>query len=329
VSAQRAAAGAYPRYRSEATKEFAGAVGYYLRLLPRQLPSRYLYDPLGSALFDAICQLPWYRITRAEAALLAAHRHELFNCLDRVSTVVELGSGSGEKLRLLAEAGLRHSGRLTVHLIDISASALVASARALGDLNTVEIVAHEAPYEAGLVEFGRKRPAGATLALFLGSNIGNFDRPGADAILASIRAALRDRDVLLLGADLVKPERDLLLAYDDPLGITAAFNRNLLVRINRELGGNFDIEAFVHRAAWNATESRVEMHLVARRSQEVRIAAADLAIDLAAGEAIWTESSYKYQPEEIVDLVEPAGFRCVRQWIDDVDQFALTLFQAV
>ena len=170
-----------------------------------------------------------------------------------------------------------------------------------------------------------RRDAGATLTLFLGSNIGNFDPPGADAFLRSIRAALTRGDAFLLGADLVKPEAELRLAYDDPLGVTAAFNRNLLVRINRELGGDFDLDAFRHRAVWNAEASRVEMHLVSRRDQHVRVAAAELEFDIAEGESIWTESSYKYQPDLVVRMLREAGFQLLTQWVDRNHGFALTM----
>jgi uncharacterized SAM-dependent methyltransferase len=135
--------------------------------------------------------------------------------------------------------------------------------------------------------------------------------------------------VLLIGADLVKPERDLLLAYDDPLGVTAAFNRNLLVRINRDLGADFDVNAFGHRALWNAAESRVEMHLVASSRQQVRIPGASLDVTFEPGETIWTESSYKYEPIGVVRMLERAGFRRVEQWIDDAEGFALTLVEAI
>jgi len=164
--------------------------------------------------------------------------------------------------------------------------------------------------------------------LFLGSNIGNFDPPGADEFLLGVRAALASGDALLVGTDLVKPERDLLLAYDDPLGVTAAFNRNLLVRINRELGGDFDVSAFRHLARWNAPESRVEMHLVAERDQQVHIPGASLEVSFEAGETIWTESSYKYRPDQVVEMLERAGFHIVEQWIDAADGFALTLVSA-
>jgi len=226
---------------------------------------------------------------------------------------------------------------LTIHLVDVSAAALD---HAMRTLNTVDpdlrLIAHETTYEAGLVEAMAAREAhaepgradGRAMTLFLGSNIGNFDPPGADAFLLGARAALAPGDTLLIGADLVKPEHDLLLAYDDPLGVTAAFNRNLLVRINRELGADFDVSAFGHRALWNAAASRVEMHLVASRAQRVRIPGAALEVAFAAGETIWTESSYKYRPDQIVDTLARAGFRRVDQWIDDTEGFALTLVEA-
>jgi L-histidine N-alpha-methyltransferase len=312
-----------------ATAQFASDVQYYLALNPRQLPSRYFYDALGSALFDAICRLPWYRITRAELRLLAVHGRAILAHVPGLSTLVELGPGSGEKLITLVEAGRVAASRLHLHLIDVSPTALALAARSLAALDNVEIDLHEAPYEVGLAEVtAERRTGGRALALFLGSNLGNFDRPGADAFLHGIRAALGRGDALLLGADLVKPEADLLLAYDDPLGVTAAFNRNLLVRINRDLGGDFDIAQFAHRALWNAAESRVEMHLVSRRRHDVRIAAAGLAFTMDEGETIWTESSYKYEPAGIVDALQRAGFGLVHQWIDREDGFALTLVEA-
>jgi len=310
--------------------QFAADVHYYLQQSPRQLPSRYFYDELGSALFEAICRLPWYRITRAESRLLAAHGSEVFRRLGSTSTIVELGSGSGDKLRLLIEAGGSRCSVLDVHLVDVSASALEDSARMLGSLDNLRITTHQATYEAGLAEVARLTPAGAhSLVLFLGSNIGNFDPPGAEEFLRGIRANLGAGDALLLGADLVKPERDLLLAYDDPLGVTAAFNRNLLVRINRELGGDFDIDGFAHRAVWNAVDSRVEMHLVARAAQQIHIERAELEFQMERDEPIWTESSYKYQPGDVVDLLERCGFRLMEQWIDRESPFALTFVEAI
>jgi L-histidine Nalpha-methyltransferase len=317
-----------------AIQAFAGDVEYYLTQTPRQLPSHYLYDALGSALFEAICELPWYRITRAERALLTSRGREILAHVSTLGTLIELGPGSGEKLALLIEAGADqlHSSRLTVHLIDVSAAALNLASRTLGSLDAeqpLEVVAHQATYEAGLVEAAAQRRAGGrTLALFLGSNIGNFDPPGADEFLLHIRAALAIGDFLLIGTDLIKPEADLLLAYDDPLGVTAAFNRNLLVRINRELGADFDIASFRHHAVWNEPDARLEMHLVATRRQQIRIPAAFLEVSLAKDETIWTESSYKFRPDAIVRILERAGFQLVEHWIDEEAGFALTLVKA-
>jgi uncharacterized SAM-dependent methyltransferase len=228
----------------------------------------------------------------------------------------------------LVEAGRHGSRRLELHLIDVSAAALDAASDALAALDDVEIVTHQAPYEALVEVTQSNRFSGQTLVLFLGSNIGNFDRPDAESFLRGIRAALAPGDSLLVGADLVKPERELLLAYDDPLGVTAAFNRNLLVRINRELGGEFQLEGFAHRALWNARESRVEMHLVSTRHQRVRVAASRIDITMEPGEIIWTESSYKYQPDEIASMLGRAGFRVAEQFVAGEGLFALTLASA-
>ena len=310
--------------------EFASDVAYYLLLEPRQLPSRYLYDPLGSALFDAICWLPWYGITRAEERLLRAHAGDVFRRLPALATIVELGPGSGQKLRLLLESAESRPAHLDVHLVDVSHDALVRSVRTLASLDGIQTSAHRQRYEAGLAEVAANpAAAGATLVLFLGSNIGNFDPPAAHAFLRTIRAALAPGDALLLGADLVKPVRELKLAYDDPLGVTAAFNRNLLVRINRELGGTFAIERFRHRAVWNRIASRVEMHLVADSPQHVRIAGAGVDFEMSAGEPIWTESSYKYETGQVEQMLNAAAFRPNAHWTDESARFALFLVDAV
>jgi dimethylhistidine N-methyltransferase len=325
----RPSAASADRSTAVAVQALADAVQYYLTLAPRQLPSEFFYDPLGSALFEAICELPWYRITRAEGALLDRHGGDILSFVDSLSTVVELGPGSGGKLLTLLSASAKPHD-LTVHLIDVSAAALTQASRALAELGVAGVVAHQATYETGLVEAAAMRAQrGRTLMLFLGSNIGNFDPPDADAFLRSVRAALSPRDALLVGADLVKPEADLLLAYDDPLGITAAFNRNLLVRINRELGADFAIDRFAHRAAWNAAESRVEMHLVSTVRQRVRVPTAAIEVTFESGETIWTESSYKYEPEDVQAMLERAGFRRMSQWVDEDARFALTLVEAV
>jgi L-histidine Nalpha-methyltransferase len=319
---------------------FAADVAFYLNQTPRQLPSRYLYDALGSSLFDAICLLPWYRITRAETGILARHGADILAAVQPLARIVELGSGNGEKLAILLGTRRRNRTPLGVHLVDLSRAALETAAHAVGAFPGVTVVAHHATYEDGLdaavrstrlrassfvgvspKRFARRR----TLALFLGSNIGNFDPPAAEALLRQIAASLGPGDAFLLGADLVKPERDLRLAYDDPLGVTAAFNLNLLVRINRELGADFDIGSFRHRAVWNAERSRVEMHLVSLRPQRIRVPAAGVDVTLRAGETIWTESSYKYRAPEVLDTLERCGFRRRAQWMDGEARFAVTL----
>jgi dimethylhistidine N-methyltransferase len=306
-------------------RAFAEDVGYYLSLTPRQLPSRYFYDDLGSALFEAICRLPWYAIARTEQHLLSSHAEHIFGRLQPISTVVELGPGNGDKLATLL--AVRSQEGVTVHLVDVSRAALDVASRALTQHPGLAVVTHQATYEEGLSEIQRSSAAaGRTLAIFLGSNIGNFDPPGASAFLKNVRSAFCAGDALLLGTDLVKAERDLLLAYDDPLGVTAAFNRNLLVRVNRELGGDFDVDHFAHRVIWNASELRVEMHLASTQRQRVRVPAAGLDITFDAGETIWTESSYKYRPRDVLSMLDRAGFSVVRQWREH--DFALTLAEA-
>ena len=307
---------------------FAEEVRFYLQLHPRQLPSRFLYDTLGSALFDAICHLPWYRITRAELQLLRQHAGTIGQQLSGGGRVVELGCGNGEKLAAL----LTHAGITDVHayLIDLSAAALTRSVQTLASIegSQIRVTTNQTTYEDGLLTLPVER-VHPTLVAFLGSNIGNFDPPGAAAFLRLIRAALHPSDYLLLGVDLVKTERELLLAYDDPLGLTAAFNRNLLLRLNTELNADFELDRFAHRAVWNPVASRVEMILVSLEDQEIHVERSALRFRLEEGESIWTESSYKYEPSGIRQLVERAGFAQRNQWLDETARFALTLFQAI
>jgi dimethylhistidine N-methyltransferase len=317
--------------------DFAADVARDLRLTPRQLQSKYLYDALGSSLFEAICRLPWYRITRAERQLLERHaaevvEHAAFGAARTQAhpTIVELGCGNGEKLALLAGALQARGGSARVHLIDISSQALEQTEQRLTRLHHFSVVGHQSTYEEGLRRAAAARDAGSpVLVLFLGSNIGNFDTPAAAAFLRRIRRALEPSDLMLLGADLVKPVRDLILAYDDPLGVTAAFNKNLLVRINRELQGDFDLSAFAHRAAWTGREQRIEMHLVSLREQTVRIPAARVEVSLSRDEWIWTESSYKYTKDQVAQMGSAAGFDLVEQWLHVDARFALTLFRAI
>jgi L-histidine N-alpha-methyltransferase len=337
--------------------EFAAEVRRDLALEPKQLQSKYLYDALGSSLFDAICRLPWYRITRAESRLLRRHAADIVAALRLApppvlgqstalglggrsvpgstsrpgagAMIVELGCGSGEKLVVLAEALQSAGGTAHVHLIDISSQALEQTEQRLTRLQHFSVVGHQSTYEVGLRRAAAARTGGPMLVLLLGSNIGNFDAPAALDFLRRIRLALEPGDLLLLGTDLVKPEQELRLAYDDPLGVTAAFNKNLLVRINRELGGDFDLALFDHLAAWNPDEQRIEMHLVSRLAQTVTIPAADTAVTFAAGERIWTESSYKYEPDQIDRMGIATGFVVRHQWIEEDARFALTLLAGI
>ena len=310
---------------AERRRLFAEEVAEYLQRTPRQLPSKYFYDALGSALFDAICHLPWYRVTRAELTLLDRHARDVLRPFARPLTLAELGCGNGEKLAVFAARGGERFG--SIQLVDISPSAAYAARRRIEALRVGPVVVHTARYEEGIDRLARTRREGPLLVLFLGSNIGNFDPGPARELLLRIRSVLREGDGLLLGTDLVKPERDLLLAYDDPLQVTAAFNRNILRRINDELGGTFDLDAWSHRAVWNAAQSRVEMHLVADVAQLVRIAEADFEVSFDAQEPIWTESSYKYAPEDVMAMGRSAGFHECEQWIDRTAGFALSCFR--
>ncbi len=313
-----------------AAEAFATDVRRDLALVPRQLQSKYLYDPLGSSLFEAICRLPWYKITRAESRLLSVHAGTIVSAIAEGSTIVELGCGNGEKLVLLAESLQARGVSANVHLIDVSSQALEQTERRLRRLEHFSVMGHQSTYEVGLRNaVASRQGAGPMLVLLLGSNIGNFDTPAAGAFLERIRQTLAPGDLLLLGADLVKPEPDLLLAYDDPLGVTAAFNRNLLVRINRELGADFDLDLFRHRAVWNAEYQRIEMHLVSLADQQVHVPAAGVTAAFSAGEYIWTESSYKYTARQVVELGRDASFTTVHQWVDEDARFALTLFRAI
>lgn len=296
---------------------------------PKRLPAHCLYDTLGSRLFEAICELPWYPITRAERALLARERETIMARLGTPAALIELGGGNGEKLAILVEGPAARRRPAAAHLIDVSQTAIESARRTLASWPGVTVRGHRGTYADGLrAAAAELEPGQSAMALFLGSNIGNLDADEAGRLLAEIAAVLRPGDSLLLGADLVKPERDLLLAYDDPLGVTAAFNRNLLVRLNRELDADFAVERFAHRVVWNAAASRVESHLVSQSAQTVRLGAAGCSIRFAQGETIRTENSYKYLPEEIAALGAGAGFALREQWVEPDAAFALTLFDA-
>lgn len=303
--------------------EFAREVRHGLSATPKQLPPRWLYDAIGSSLFETICLLPWYKITRAETALLDRLAPEIALRLPAVREVAELGPGSGDKLaRLLAPFTRRST--LVVHLIDVSPEALAAATTRLSALPNVGVRSVLGTFHEGLRALPKR--TGGRLVALLGSNIGNFDPEAADDLMREIADALAPGDGCLLGADLVKPAAELLDAYDDPLGVTAAFNLNLLARINRELGARFDLRAFRHEVRWNPGASRVEMHLVSQRAQRVAIPRAGVDVRLDAGESIWTESSHKYTAEVLDALGARAGLVAAARWGDEDAGFALTLF---
>jgi len=294
----------------------------------RELPSKYLYDEVGSALFETICVLPEYGLTRADARLLQQHAGEIVGRLASPVQVAELGSGTGKKTRWILEALARRQ-KTYYYPIEISPSALAACEKELGQIDLVSIVGFEQPYLEGLRTVAKGRSeADHLLVLFLGSTIGNFDRDAGEVFLRGVRRTLQPADALLLGTDLEKAVVDQLLAYDDPAGVTSAFNLNLLARINRELGADFDLACFRHEARWNAAERRIEMHLRSTCRQIVEIPAAGLRVSLNENETIWTESSHKYKSGEIREMAERTGFRCDGQWIDKEWPFAQNLLIA-
>jgi dimethylhistidine N-methyltransferase len=287
----------------------------------KSLPSTYLYDALGSALFEAITLLPEYGLTRADARVIARCAPELPDNVREPWCVAELGSGSGRKTRYVLE---QFRG-IDYYPIDVSAAALDQCAKELAPVARVRPV--EASYIDGLRAVNRRRTARRPLLLlFLGSTIGNFDGDSAVSFLRDVRKCLRRGDALLIGADLVKPARQMLAAYDDPSGVTAAFNKNLLGRINRELGGRFDLRAFRHEARWNAVERAMQMFLVSTRRQRVAIAGIGLKVAFDEGESIWTESSHKYDVGALDRLAADSEFKPVRSWTDAEWPFAECLW---
>jgi len=296
--------------------EFAGEVRSGLLKPHKELPSKYLYDELGSALFDAITVLPEYGLTRADQRILCRHAREIPL---EFASVAEFGSGSGQKTRVILEALAPDH----YFPIDLSTCALEKCRRQLSGLARVDPI--DATYLCGLDRVPRN--GGNLLVLFLGSTIGNFDARCRADFLRQVRSRLREGDAMLIGCDLMKPVHVLMDAYDDPSGVTASFNLNLLGRINRELDADFDLRAFAHEARWNPAERRIEMHLRSRVDQSVVIRDADLVCAFRAGETIWTESSHKFFPEEIAAIASESGFEQEAQWIDEEWPFAESLWR--
>ncbi len=292
---------------------FADAVLTGLGTHPRRLPPRYFYDAEGTRLFDRITELPEYYVTRVEMELLVRHAGDF----PEAPTVIEFGGGTGAKTRLLLEAWFRVQPRIRYVPIDISKTALTATAEALlPDFPGLSVAAIQAEFDRAMELIPRE----PSLVLFLGSNIGNFDEAEAVRFLRALRG-----HQLLVGFDMVKDAATLHAAYNDAAGVTAAFNLNVLARINRELGGAFDLAAWEHRAFYDAAAARIEMHLVSRREQDVRVAALDRTFAFRAGETIHTENSYKFSPARIASLARQSGLDVAKTWTDGRGWFSVAL----
>lgn len=311
---------------------FAEDVRRGLTSSPKWLTPKYFYDDLGSRLFEAICALPEYYPTRTEAAILARHGGAIVDRLPGPLRLVELGSGDSAKSRLIIEPLLARQPQGVRYVpVDISASALERSAAELRrEYPGLTVDPREGDYLQGLdVLAGVTAADGArTLVLFLGSTLGNLAPAAALELVAGVRAGLAPGDALLLGLDLKKSAEILIPAYDDSIGLTAAFNLNLLGRINRELGGRFDPRSFSHRAVWNDEHGRIEMHLVSRRAQRVLIDALGLEVRFEEGESILSECSYKFDRAQVERLAAEAGFEVGGSWTDERELFASFLLVA-
>ena len=297
------------------TRSFADDVRSGLTQARKQLQPWYFYDALGSALFSAICELPEYYLTRAETEILTRHASSIMRALGSPDRIIELGSGDARKTRLLLQAIAKPATYIPID-VDPSVFALQPS------LPNVRVEPICADYR-DIPSLVASHPN--TAVLFLGSSIGNYDPASAATLLRDVRSVSR---CLLLGADLKKPKKILEAAYADSLGVTAAFNLNLLARINRELGGRFDLAGFEHRAFFNERESRMEMHLVSRRRQSVAIDALHLTVEFEEGETIHTENSYKYSESDLQALAADAGFAIEQVWTDSRSRFADALLVA-
>ncbi len=305
--------------------DLAAAVREGLSAEHKWLPCRYFYDAEGSRLFEKICDLPEYYLTRAETEILDNNANAIASLYEHRPSLVELGSGSSTKTRILIEAFLARHGGLRYVPVDISRSILEESALALlDDYPGLKILAIAAEYGHGLRRMRNEKSA-SKLVLWLGSSVGNFTRGGAVRFLSALRSELSEDDHILLGVDLRKQATVLEAAYDDSAGVTARFNKNILTRINRELNANFDINAFEHQAAYRAGSGRVEIHLRSKRSQVVRIGDLHLDVRFKEGETIHTENSYKYSSDEITALANGAGMQVTAQWFDAGMKFSVNL----
>jgi len=319
-----------PQLGSQVAEQMASAVNEGLLSRPMWLPSWLFYDAAGSQLFNQITELPEYYLTRTERAIFSEHSDEIVALAadGDALRIVELGAGSADKTRLLLTAAVDRQDTVTYEPVDVSPSALQeAQERIEREIPGVLVSPRVEDYTRGL-ELDAPTMGERRMVLYIGSSIGNFEPHEAQRLLHSVRSALVPSDSMLLGVDLAKDRASLLAAYDDAAGVTADFNLNLLARLNRELGADFDLTAFAHRAVWNAAQSRIEMHLVSRQRQRVKIPALDLKIDFVIGQTIHTENSYKYRPGQAEALLASAGFAHVATWTDEQKRFAVCLARA-
>ena len=317
----------YTFQEAEIAEQVAAAARAGLTARPKRLPPWLFYDEAGSRLFEQITELEEYYLTRTERGIF-------FNFSDEILSeaaggaqlrIAELGAGSAEKTRLLLAGALERQGAVVYEPVDVSATALeAAQERIERELPGVELRPRVADYTRGL-ELDEAEENERRLVLYIGSSIGNFEPEQAAALLKGVRGGLRAGDGLLLGVDLVKEESVLLAAYDDAAGVTAAFNRNVLERLNRELDADFAPEAFAHVAVWNAERRRMEMYLESERWQRVYVEALGLRAEFGAGERMHTENSYKYEPGEAEAMLRAAGFAPAGTWTDARGWFAVSL----
>lgn len=304
---------------------FAQDVASGLCAQPKKLNSKYFYDAVGSALFGAIMLMPEYYLTRAESEILNEWGWEIVRALGSPVEFIELGSGSADKTRILIGEALRVQRTLNYLPVDISEDALRTSAGALVETYPqLHVTGYVGDYLA-LLDTSRLHRTAKVMMMFMGSNIGNYEPAEATALLKKIAKNLKSGDGFLLGVDLKKDRNQLLPAYDDPTGVTAAFNKNLLARINRELGGTFTLEHFAHLVEYDETDACVRSYLQSKRAQNVEIAKGSLKLAFAPEERIHTESAYKYTPETLAKLAESARLRVARTWTDPAERFAVTL----
>lgn len=305
---------------------FAADAAAGLGASQKHLPSKYFYDDLGSALFEAITHVPEYYLTQAEHEILRDSGWEMVRALGGRIELLELGSGSAQKTRLLIEETLRVQGTLRYSPIDIAANALRETSQSLvAAYAGLAVRAYVADY-FHLLEREQLTFTDRVLVLFMGSNLGNYAPDATHALLASLFATLRSGDGLLLGVDLKKDPARLELAYNDLGGVTAAFDKNLLTRINRELGGAFELRDFEHCASYDEVRGSVDSYLVARRACRVTIERLGQTFAFADGERIHTESSYKYDPGQLSQLADEHGFALAKTWTDRQRRFAVVLF---